>query len=346
MEKIRTEMRKFFSVGPKSTFVILLLIIICFSIIHNMKKEITIVIDGKETKIITYTSDLKSSLAKNNIQIGPKDKIQPGIDSKIKNGDRISIKRAVNIKVKVDGKILNVATAQNKVGDMLAAEGIKLSSADKIAPLKTENVTAGMEICITRVSSEIKKNVVSVDYSTVVNKDNNLPSNVTKVVQDGQFGEREITSRLVYEDGKLISNDVISDNVTKQPSQKIIVQGTLGVLNLSRGGEQVLFKRTVRVKATAYTNCYQCTGKSRGSAEYGITSTGTTAKRDPSGYSTIAVDPDVIPLGTKVYVDGYGFAIAEDTGGAIKGNSIDVFLNSYNEASNWGVRYLNVYVLK
>jgi 3D (Asp-Asp-Asp) domain-containing protein len=51
-------------------------------------------------------------------------------------------------------------------------------------------------------------------------------------------------------------------------------------------------------------------------------------------------------LGTKVYVEGYGFAIAEDTGGAIKGNIIDVYLNSLGESRQWGVKYLNVYILK
>ena len=67
--------------------------------------------------------------------------------------------------------------------------------------------------------------------------------------------------------------------------------------------------------------------------------------RDPNGYSTIAVDPSVIPLGTKVYVEGYGYAIAADTGGAIKGNRVDLFFNTEAEASNWGVRNLDVYIL-
>ena len=69
---------------------------------------------------------------------------------------------------------------------------------------------------------------------------------------------------------------------------------------------------------------------------YGITSTGVRAERNPNGYSTIAVDPRVIPLGTKLYVDGYGYAIAEDIGGAIKGNHIDLFFSSSSEMWNWG----------
>ena len=67
--------------------------------------------------------------------------------------------------------------------------------------------------------------------------------------------------------------------------------------------------------------------------------------RNPNGISTVAVDPNVIPLGSKVYVSGYGVAIAADTGGAIKGNIIDVFLNSYEECMNWGRREVTVQLL-
>ena len=69
-----------------------------------------------------------------------------------------------------------------------------------------------------------------------------------------------------------------------------------------------------------------------------ITYMGTTPVRDPDGISTIAVDPSIIPLGSKVYIPGYGLAIASDTGGLIKGNRIDLFLNSEDECINWGVQ--------
>jgi 3D (Asp-Asp-Asp) domain-containing protein len=100
------------------------------------------------------------------------------------------------------------------------------------------------------------------------------------------------------------------------------------------------------MKATAYTSDYASTGKSPGDYGFGRTATGTQARRNPNGFSSIAVDPRVIPYGTKLYVEGYGYAIAEDTGGAIKGNIIDVYFNSAGECSNWGVRYVNVYILK
>lgn len=76
-----------------------------------------------------------------------------------------------------------------------------------------------------------------------------------------------------------------------------------------------------------------------------ITYMGTTPVRDPDGISTIAVDPSIIPLGSKVYISGYGLAIASDTGGLIKGNRIDLFLNSEDECINWGVQTVSLYLI-
>ena len=76
-----------------------------------------------------------------------------------------------------------------------------------------------------------------------------------------------------------------------------------------------------------------------------ITYMGTTPVRDPDDISTIAVDPSIIPLGSKVYIPGYGLAIASDTGGLIKGNRIDLFLNSEDECINWGVQTVSLYLI-
>ncbi|NBJ69759.1 MULTISPECIES: LysM peptidoglycan-binding domain-containing protein [Clostridia] len=91
------------------------------------------------------------------------------------------------------------------------------------------------------------------------------------------------------------------------------------------------------VTATAYTaSCNGCSG---------VTATGVDLNKDPNA-KVIAVDPSVIPLGSKVYVEGYGYATAADTGGAIKGNKIDVHVPSKGEATNWGVRTVNVTIVE
>lgn len=92
------------------------------------------------------------------------------------------------------------------------------------------------------------------------------------------------------------------------------------------------YKATYTMEATAYTGDT-------------TTASGVTPVRNPNGLSTIAVDPSIIPLGSKVYIPGYGEAIAADTGGAIKGHRIDLFLNSENECINWGRQNVTLYVL-
>ena len=92
------------------------------------------------------------------------------------------------------------------------------------------------------------------------------------------------------------------------------------------------YKATYTMEATAYTGDT-------------TTATGVTPVRNSNGLSTIAVDPSIIPLGSKVYIPGYGEAIAADTGGAIKGHRIDLFLNSENECNEWGRQNVTLYVL-
>jgi 3D (Asp-Asp-Asp) domain-containing protein len=94
--------------------------------------------------------------------------------------------------------------------------------------------------------------------------------------------------------------------------------------------------KTISVTATAYTAyCYGCSG---------VTATGIDLRSNPN-QKVIAVDPNVIPLGSEVYVEGYGHAIAGDTGGAIKGNKIDLFIPSHSEAMKFGRQSVNVTIL-
>ena len=152
-------------------------------------------------------------------------------------------------------------------------------------------------------------------------------------------------TRVVYENGKEISRKLIGETIKKQPVQKIVAMGALSVYTPSRG-VKVPYTSSIRMRSTAYTANYADTGKDPGDAYFGITASGTVAKRNEGNYSSVAVDPRVIPLGTRLYVEGYGYAVAEDTGGAIKGNRIDLFFDSSSEVDSWGVKWINVYVVK
>lgn len=143
---------------------------------------------------------------------------------------------------------------------------------------------------------------------------------------------------VTYENGKEVSRKILEEIIVKKPQDKIIVAGALPALTISRGGNAIPYTNVFTAKATAYSPT--------GGAISAYTASGRKAVRNPNGYSTIAVDPNIIPYGTKLYVENYGFAIAADCGSAIKGNKIDVFFNTKSEALKWAVKYVKVYVLK
>jgi len=328
------------SKGSKVTLFIAMTFIAAAVVVFSTMKQITIAVDGKEYKVTTFSSTYAEVVEKENITVGAKDKAVPGLDSKVENGSTLNITRAVKVKVAVDGKALSVESAEANVGDMLTAEGFKLADQDKVTPARDSKLQDGLEVNVVRVNTADITEVSSLDFSTVYKSDSSILTGVKKVVQEGQAGEKSTVFKVTYENGAEVSRALVSSTVTKEPVQKIVATGTAVAVasgtTASRGGDFSASK-VINMKSTAYN-----------SAETGsnITASGAVAVRNPSGYSTIAVDPSVIPLGTKVYVEGYGYAIAQDTGGAIKGNIIDVYFNTMTEVNAWGVKYVNVYILE
>ncbi|MCY6484917.1 ubiquitin-like domain-containing protein [Clostridium aestuarii] len=342
--KSKDDINDYFSNGPKVFFIAMLLVMCIITGIYGMEKNINIVIDGKEMCVITYRSTVNDILKNSNIALGPKDVVEPSLKSRIKSGDTIKIEKAIDIELQMDGKTQTVATTADNVGEMLKAEGITLGQEDRVQPLREEEIKDGLKIMVTRVNTTMEKKVQSIEFSTEIKKDGNLNQGVKKIIKEGTEGQKEIIEKIVYENGKEVTREVVEEKITKQPTNKVVAMGTLNTLNLSRGS--INYTKKIRMRATAYTASFKDTGKRPGDKYFAITASGTKVKRNPNGYSTVAVDPRVIPLGTKVYVEGYGYAIAEDTGGAIKGNRIDLYFNTDRDVDKFGVRYLNVYVTK
>ncbi|WP_042354055.1 3D domain-containing protein [Bacillus rubiinfantis] len=136
-----------------------------------------------------------------------------------------------------------------------------------------------------------------------------------------------LKSNVIHPKQKLIVSPSNKKVTTKQVSKK----------KTSSSSKKLRVVKTITVKATAYTaNCKRCSG---------ITATGLNLRKNPK-LKVISVDPRVIKLGTKVYVQGYGYAVAADTGGAMKGNKIDVFIPSKAKALQWGRKTVKVKILK
>ena len=109
-------------------------------------------------------------------------------------------------------------------------------------------------------------------------------------------------------------------------------------------GAEVAFSSNVAKAATSNRELI-CSATAYTSGAGSVTASGKVVKRNPDGLSTVAVDPNVIPLGSSLYIEGYGYAIAADTGSAIKGNIIDLYFDSSSECDNWGRKTVKVTVL-
>ncbi|MDT8718684.1 DUF348 domain-containing protein [Clostridium sp. 19966] len=316
---------------------LVILLITLMTIIQIKKKNVTLIIDGKAQNITTLKSTVKDALENANIKLGSKDRISPSLDSKLTKNETITVKKAFNVTLTVDGKTMNILTADDSIDSMLKDEGIAVSDKDKITPQLKSSLSENQQITVVRVDTKSIVSTEAVDFNVVTKQDTDLANTVKKVVQTGQKGEKTITTQVVYEDGKEVSRTVENEKVTKSPVDQIVIAGTLPVIPLSRGGDSLAYTRVFKSRSTAYSS------KETGST---YTASGRKAVRNSGGYSTVAVDPSIVPYGTKLYIEGYGLAIAADCGTAIVGTNLDLYFDSIGEANNWAVRYVNVYVLK
>ena len=345
VEKFKTYLKKYFPNGLRVEIIAVVILSVLIGLVFSTRKTIVVSVDGSSKKITTFCSTYRKVLDNNGISIGPKDKVKPSLDNRVENNTTLKIKRVAKVRVEVDNKKLNLESAEDNVEDMLKAEKIGISKLDIVYPSRKHELKKGMNVVVTRVKTKDIKENTPINYDTILKSDEQVENGTKKVVQEGQNGEKETVTRVVYQNGKEVSKKVISEIIKKQPIQKVIAIGTLTDYTPSRGSN-LNYVESLQMRATAYTADYASTGKSPGDPAFGITASGTVARRNNGDYSSVAVDPRVIPLGTKLYIEGYGYAIAEDTGGAIKGNRLDLFFNSNSEVDNWGVRWVNVYVIK
>lgn len=171
-----------------------------------------------------------------------------------------------------------------------------------------------------------------IGIQTIIEPDPTMAKGEQKIIQEGHAGQVSIKERVYLQGDKIIRTKELSSKVIKDMVPKIIKEGTREkIVQTSRGN--VRYSKFLKMNATAYT-------ASDGNGD-GITASGIPATR-----GIVAVDPEVIPLGTRLYIPGYGEALAADTGGAIQGNRIDLVVDSYGEAVNFGRQDIDVYILQ
>ncbi|AKM17416.1 ubiquitin-like domain-containing protein [Anoxybacillus geothermalis] len=310
-------------------------------IIWEASKEVTLTINGKKKKVWTTADTVGELLRSQHVAVGPHDKVAPSLSAKVQKGMNIGIERAFPVRLNVGGKQQQAWTTSTTVADFLKQQGISLGQWDRIEPSLQETVKAGMTVYIVRIKKVTDVVEEPVDFAVVTKRDDSLPKGERRVIAPGEKGKIEKTYEVTLENGKEVARKLLATRTIKESKPRIVAIGTKTVHPVassgrpsSRGADQAA--KEFYVTATAYTAyCAGCSG---------ITSTGINLRQNPS-VKVIAVDPSIIPLGSKVYVEGYGYAIAADTGSSIRGYKIDVFFPERSDAFRWGRKRVKIRVL-
>ncbi|MEW8985651.1 MAG: ubiquitin-like domain-containing protein, partial [Bacillus sp. (in: firmicutes)] len=309
-------------------------------VVYKPVKQVELVKNGEKKTVLTTAITVAQLLKEQKISLQEHDEVLPRPKTKLRNNLTVDVKSALSVTLIEGGKEQKVWSTSNTVADFLVQQGIKLNKLDRVEPKPEQSLTNDVVVNVIRVEKVTDVVEEPVDFATITKQDNNLAQGTKQVVQEGQQGLTKRTYEIVYENGKEVVRNILNETKLKEKIDKVVAVGTgsLAVAQqVSRGDANANTNgQEFYVTSTAYTaSCNGCSG---------TTATGINLLANPNA-KVIAVDPRIIPLGTKVYVEGYGYAVAADTGSAIKGYKIDVFIPSKADAYRWGVRKVKIKIL-
>ncbi|MGW6253130.1 ubiquitin-like domain-containing protein [Peribacillus butanolivorans] len=308
-------------------------------VVWKPAQKITLVQDEETEEVWSTADTVEEFLKEQDLEVNEKDKITPSKNTKMEANMEVAIDKAFSLKLVVGGNEKQVWSTSTTVADFLKQQGVKLNDLDRVEPGLVEKVEAKNTVNVIRIEKVTDVVEEPVDFAVITKKDDSLSKGKENIVKEGKDGLISKEYEVIKENGKEIKRKLLSEKVVNKKQDKVITVGTkTTVAQASRGASNVnsTSGKEIYVSSTAYTaSCKGCSG---------VTSTGVNLKSNPDA-KIIAVDPSVIPMGSKVYVEGYGYAVAADKGGAIKGNRIDVFFSSKNDAYRWGVKKVKIRVL-
>lgn len=297
---------------------------------------------------ISSAETVAKALAENGVHLRENDRLAPPGDAPLAEGMRITLKRSAALRFILFGDAVHTRTAADTVSEFLDENGISPAQGETLSPPGETPISPDMVIEISRTSKEIISEQEEIPYKVVRRPNNNLAEGVTKEVQAGKNGVCENQYEITAKNGEVINRVLKASKTITKPVDAIIEYSEINTSVTSRG-ENLRYTKKITATATAYDLSYASTGKTPNSKYYGVTASGMKAR-----VGVVAVDPRVIPLGTRLYIESsdggkswvYGYCVAGDTGGAIKGNRVDLFFDTAAECKKFGRKSATVYILE
>jgi uncharacterized protein YabE (DUF348 family) len=300
-------------------------------------RDVTILDGGVSRRIRTTAPTVGEALWEAGIRLFEGDRVQPSVEVALEGVDSISVTRSTPLTIQTDGVSIQTRMVGGTVGEALAQAGVSLVGLDFSRPSLEDALPADGEIRVVRVEERVAVEEKPIPFETSYQPLDDLEIDSQRVIENGAYGVLANRVRVRLEDGQETERFVESDWVAREPEARVIGYGTQIIprtVNTDDG--PIEYCRAVNMYATSYSPSRA--GVSPNAKNFGITASG-----KPLTRGLVAIDRSLIPFGTQMYVPGYGFAEAADTGGGVKGRWIDLGYDDDNYVA-WH-QYVTVYFL-
>lgn len=316
------------------------------------EKELVFVYNDQEENIQTKATTVEEVLDEQGYRLTDRASLNHPLDAEISDAMRIEMKADKTITFNYQNAELTIDTNAETVAAFLEEQQYTLNENETVFPALDTELKDGTAIHIQRMDTVVESSEKEIEFETEYRTTDDLYVDESRVVQDGENGieTTQVTTK-TYNGSQL--NQTTDVFISKEPVPKIIEEGTKEYpVEETESATEAYTGSTESYSAPATESYEEPQSSSNAGGWMNFTATAydptvgdTTRMGTPARVGVIAVDPNVIPLGSTVEVEGYGVFSAEDTGGAIKGNKIDIFVSTHSEAIQFGVRSVRVRVL-
>ena len=330
------------------------------SIVICRESNVTFVHADGKTVTVKFAGTVKELIESQGVTLSEELFSSVDVKAVVTNNMIVKIISSFDVKINVDGEEKSVKTISETVADLLKEQNITLDEDDEVSPSLDTVLEENMVVDILRVEYVTRAEEETIAFKTETVRSSALANGAKRVTQQGENGIKTVTYKDKIVNGEVESSEVVGEEITKQPVNKIVTHGTLNTSSSKLGNNkiekngrpisEIPLPSNYTIDENNVPTSYKYTITGRGAAYCipgGITSTGKPVK---PGY--IAVNPKQIPYGTEMWIvsnDGvvYGYAIAADTGGFAKKGyyTVDLYMNTVDQCYAWGSRYVTIYIL-